>query len=206
MDFNGLIVFAAALTVAAATPGPGVAAVVGRVLGFGRSGTFSFVAGVTLGDVIWLAIAVTGLAVIAQTFQEIFLVIKYGGAAYLLWLACKLRNAPLAPEPLVVRRRSASGFRLFAAGLVVTMGNPKTMIFYLALLPNLLPVDAIDPWSFAQLVGIVLVVLGGVLGGYVALALKARQLFRSEQAMRWVNRTSGTIMASAAVAIAAREN
>ncbi len=94
MTLSGLLVFAAAYVVAAASPGPGVAALVARVLARGAQGMPSFIAGFVVGDLIWFSIAATGLAVLAQTFAALFLTIKYAGAAYLLFFAWKLWTAP----------------------------------------------------------------------------------------------------------------
>src|ERR1700704_5422431 len=104
MDLTSLLVFAGALFVAAASPGPGIAAIVARVLGRGMNGAIAFTAGVALGDVVWLTFAVLGLAVIAQTFQAVFLVIKYAGAAYLLYLAWKLWTAPVVVHDIAPDR------------------------------------------------------------------------------------------------------
>ena len=87
MDLASLLIFVGALFVAAASPGPGIAAIVARVLGRGMNGAIAFTAGVALGDVVWLTLAILGLAVVAQTFHFAFVAIKYAGAAYLLfWL------------------------------------------------------------------------------------------------------------------------
>ena len=96
MDLTSLLIFVGALFVAAASPGPGIAAIVARVLGRGMNGAIAFTAGVALGDVVWLTLAILGLAVVAQTFT-VFLAIKYAGAAYLLYLAWKLWTAPVSP-------------------------------------------------------------------------------------------------------------
>ncbi len=105
LDLTGLLVFAGALTVAAASPGPGIAAIVARVLGRGTQGAAAFTAGLAIGDVVWLTFAVTGLAVLAQTFHGVFLVVKYAGAAYLLYLAWKLWSA----RPKRARSRRTAG-------------------------------------------------------------------------------------------------
>jgi threonine/homoserine/homoserine lactone efflux protein len=203
LDLTSLLVFAGALLVAAASPGPGIAAIVARVLGRGMNGTVAFTAGVALGDVVWLTVAVLGLAVVAQTFQPLLLAIKYAGAAYLLYLAWKMWTAPVAhdvaPDASDVKR-----LRLFLAGLAVTLGNPKVMVFYLALLPNIIRLEAVTVWGWLELSLVVLAVLTVVFGAYVALAARTRRLFVSPRAMRMVNRGSGTMMASAAVAIAAK--
>jgi threonine/homoserine/homoserine lactone efflux protein len=204
LSISGLAIFALALAVAAFAPGPGIAAIVGRVLGRGRDGAVAFVTGMAIGDVVWLSLAVAGLAVLTETFQEVFTVVKYAGAAYLLYLAVKMWTAPSAARSLepVATRESRS--KLFLAGLAVTMGNPKTMVFYLALLPNLVDLARVDMLAYAELAVVTLAVLALVFGFYIVLALRARALITSPRAVRLVNRGSGVIMAGAAVAIASR--
>jgi len=204
MTFESLLVFAVALFVAAASPGPGIAAIVARVLGRGTTGALAFTAGVAMGDIVWLTVAVTGLAALASTFHGVFAVVKYAGAAYLLYIAWKLWNAPAQAHELRVDRPGEPAGRLFLAGLSVTMGNPKVMVFYLALLPSLIDMTALDGLGYAELVAVTALVLAAVFGGYVALAARARRLFTSPRAIRTVNRTSGVVMAGAAAAIAAR--
>ncbi len=116
MDLTSLLVFTGALFVAAASPGPGIAAIVARVLGGGMNGAIAFTAGVALGDVVWLTFAVLGLAVVAQTFQGVFLVIKYAGAAYLLYLAWKLWTAPVVAHDVAPDKSDVNRTRLFLAG------------------------------------------------------------------------------------------
>lgn len=204
LSISGLAIFALALAVAAFAPGPGIAAIVGRVLGRGRDGAVAFVTGMAVGDVVWLSLAVAGLAVLAETFHEVFTLVKYAGAAYLLYLAVKMWTAPSAARSLepVATRESRS--KLFLAGLAVTMGNPKTMVFYLALLPNLVDLARVDMLAYAELAIVTLAVLAVVFGFYIVLALRARALITSPRAVRLVNRGSGVIMAGAAVAIASR--
>ncbi len=204
LSISGLAIFALALAVAAFAPGPGIAAIVGRVLGCGRDGAVAFVTGMAVGDVVWLSLAVLGLAVLAETFHEVFALVKYAGAAYLLYLAVKMWTAPAAARSLepVATRESRS--KLFLAGLAVTMGNPKTMVFYLALLPNLVDLGRVDALAYAELAVVTLSVLALVFGFYIVLALRARALITSPRAVRLVNRGSGVIMAGAAVAIASR--
>jgi len=204
MDLTSLLVFTGALLVAAASPGPGIAAIVARVLGRGMNGAIAFTAGVALGDVVWLTVAILGLAVVAQTFQAVFLVIKYAGAAYLLYLAWKLWTAPVVAHDVAPDTSDVKRVRLFLGGLAVTLGNPKVMVFYLALLPNIIDLETVTMWGWLELSLVVLAVLTLVFGSYVVLAARTRRLFTSPRAMRMVNRGTGAVMASAAVAIAAK--
>jgi threonine/homoserine/homoserine lactone efflux protein len=204
MDPAALLIFSAALFVAAASPGPGIAAIVARVLGRGLHGAVAFTAGLALGDVIWLTIAILGLAAIAHTFYGVFLAIKYAGVVYLLYLAYRLWTQPAEARDVIVEASKDKPLRLFLAGLAVTMGNPKVMVFYLALLPSLIDLQAVTLLGWLELSLVTLGVLAVVFGSYVLLAARTRALFTSPRAIRMINRGTGAVMASAAVAIAAK--
>lgn len=205
MDLAGLLLFAAAYVVATASPGPGVAAVVARVLARGPRGAPAFIAGFVAGDLLWFGLAATGLAVLAQAFAAVFLAIKWAGAAYLLYLAWKLWTAPARPveDTKAEAAPSAEGGRLFLAGLALTLGNPKVIVFFLALLPTVVDLDRLTPAGFAEIAALIAVILSAVLAGYAAAAARARRLLSSPRALRLVNRGTGAVMAGAAVTVAA---
>ena len=149
------LTFAIVLLVAVISPGPAIAALVARIMARGTEGIAAFCAGLVLGDLIWLSCAMFALAALASLFQPLFQVVKYCGAAYLLFLAFRLwtdSGAPVAAEP--VRGR---GFRLFGAALLLSMGNPKIMLFYLALMPTLIDLTQLTFVDMAELAGIVAV-------------------------------------------------
>ena len=203
LSWPTLTAFAVVFAFAAASPGPAVAAVLARVIAKGSSGMVFFVLGLMLDDLIWLSAAVFGLAALAALFQPLFLVLKYLGAAYLLFLAWKLWHAPaIAASAEPVR---GQGVRLFGGGLLLAMGNPKTMLFYLALLPTLIDLPSLNAVGFAELAAVVAVVFVAVFTAYVVLAVQARRVFTSPRAIRLVNRTSGVAMAGAAAAVAVRQ-
>jgi len=157
--------------------------------------------------VVWLSFAVVGLAVVAKTFATVFLVVKYAGAAYLLWLAWKMWRAPATVpgqvEPGEALRQSGN-LRLAMAGLALTLGNPKTMVFYLALLPNIIALETVTMLGYIELSLVTLAVLALVLGGYCVLAERARRMIASSRATRLLNRVAGSMMAGAAMAVATR--
>jgi threonine/homoserine/homoserine lactone efflux protein len=204
MDLTGIIVFALALLVAAVSPGPGIAAILARVLGRGPNGAVAFTAGMAIGDVVWLSCAIVGLAALAQSFYGVFVAIKWAGIVYLVYLAWRLWTAPVVAREVVQETRPENSVRLFLAGLALTMGNPKTMMFYLALLPTIIDLTRITMLGYVELVAVTLAVLALVFGGYIHLAVRARRLFTNPRAIRILNRTSGAAMAGAAVAVATR--
>jgi threonine/homoserine/homoserine lactone efflux protein len=204
MDIVTLIAFTVAFAIAVLVPGPGVAAVVARALGGGFWGAVPMVLGILVGDLIYLIFAIFGLAAIAAWFGPVFVVIRWAGAAYLLYIAWSFWTARPGQEQMSAKRES--GWKTFLSGLALTLGNPKTIVFYLALLPTLIPLDRpITVLGFSELVLIVSVVLLVICFGYAALAAAAREFFQSSKAVRILNRTAGAIMASAAVLIVARE-
>ncbi|MDP8918670.1 MAG: LysE family translocator [Pseudomonadota bacterium] len=204
MDLTGLLVFATALFIAAASPGPGIAAIVARVLGRGPQGAVAFSIGVALGDVVWLTFAILGLAAIAQAFHGVFLAIKYAGAAYLLYIAYKLWTAPIEALDTKAETAAERPSRLLLGGLALTLGNPKPIVFYLALLPTLLDLTQVTILGYAELVAATFAVLAVVFAIYIGLAARARRLFTSPKALRILNKSTGAVMAGAAAAIAAR--
>jgi threonine/homoserine/homoserine lactone efflux protein len=204
MEPAALAVFATALFVAAASPGPGIAAIVARVLGRGARGAIAFSVGVAIGDVVWLSFAIGGLAVLAQTFHGVFVAIKWAGVAYLLYLAWRMWTAPAVAHELEADRRVERPVALFGAGLAVTMGNPKVMVFYVALLPTLIDVPRVGWLGWAELVAVTLAVLAVVFGAWIGLAARARRLFTSPRALRRMHRGSAGAMAGAAAWVATR--
>ncbi|MFO1038036.1 MAG: LysE family translocator [Geminicoccaceae bacterium] len=203
MTWSALLVFALALGVAAGSPGPSIAALVARVLTSGVREVLPFLAAMWIGEIVWLTLTVTGLAVVAQTFHGLFVMLKWLGVLYLLYLAWTMWRAPVDPSASSLPAAQRP-WRMFLAGLAVTLGNPKIMVFYLALVPTLIDLHRIGLAEWAELTLTVLVVLIAVDLGWSLLAARARHLLRSAPALRIANRTSASVMAGAAVAIAAK--
>ena len=144
MSAYGLSVFCLVYALAVASPGPGVAAVVARSLGRGVSGAPAFIAGFLVGDLIWFTLAATGLAMLAQTAHTVFVVVRYAGAAYLLYLAWRLWTTPAGPLEIAQAPRRERPLQLFAGTLALTLGNPKTMVFFLAVLPTVVELNRLS--------------------------------------------------------------
>ncbi|MEC9244709.1 MAG: LysE family translocator [Pseudomonadota bacterium] len=203
MDISALIIFAGALLVAAGSPGPSIAALVARVITRGWRDVLPFLAAMWIGEGIWLSFAILGLAYVAETFHMAFVVIKYAGVAYLLYLAWKMWIAPVETGSEALPN-AGSRLRLFFTGMAVTLGNPKIMMFYLALLPTIIDVASVTLIGWAELTLTMVVVLVAVDAVWVLAATQARRLLKSPRAMRIANRTSASMMAGAVAAIATR--
>lgn len=204
MSITALAVFALALLVDAASPGPTVAALVSRILTHGFRDVLPFLAAVWIGEAVWLTLTVAGLAAAAQTLGTLFLVVKYAGVAYLFYLAWGMWHAPVGGTVAASHPERKSPWRMFVAGLLVSIGNPKNLVFYLALLPALIDLRHVGPAGWLELVATMIVTLALVDLSWSLAAVQARRLFASRRAMRVVGRVSASLMAGAAVAVAAR--
>ncbi|GAA4477025.1 LysE family translocator [Gluconacetobacter asukensis] len=203
MTFSALMIFCAALVINAGSPGPSVAALVSRVLTNGFRDVFPFLAAMWLGEAIWLTLAVTGLSALAQSFATVFIALKYVGVAYLLYLAWNMWNAPVEiKEDEAPRRRQP--LKMFSAGMMVTLGNPKIMVFYVALLPTIIDIGHVTAGAWAALIATLITVLAAIDLTWSFIAVRARRLLTNSKAMRTANRTSAGMMTGAAVAIATK--
>jgi threonine/homoserine/homoserine lactone efflux protein len=204
MSSAGLLTFAIALLVAAAVPGPGMTAIVARALGSGFRGTLPMMGGFIAGDIAYMSAAALGLAALAHHFETVFEVIRWCGAAYLLYLAARLWRS--RPEAVSVAADAARErpMRVFLAGLSLTLGNPKVMVFYLALLPTIIDLTRLGPGDFALMIAVVVFDLTLVIGAYALAADRARRLLARPAARLVANRAAGAAMAGAAVAIVTR--
>ncbi|MCB1385494.1 MAG: LysE family translocator [Nitratireductor sp.] len=129
MNLTAFLAYALALGIAAAIPGPGVAALVGRALGSGLTRSLPMLLGLAVGDVVYLTLAIAGLAFIAKAFSTVFFIVKLAGAAYLLWLAWRFWTRGIAIHEVARSAGRRDGLASFLAGLAVTLGNPKTIVF-----------------------------------------------------------------------------
>ncbi|MFT4185313.1 MAG: LysE family translocator [Rhizobium sp.] len=203
MTLTALLAYSGALFIAAAIPGPGITAIVARALGSGFRETFFMGLGLVLGDMTYLTAVVLGLAFVAQTFTEIFIVIKIAGALYLGYIAWKLWTAGLISTDVAAKKSSSPGMS-FLSGLLVTLGNPKTMLFYVALVPTLIDLGGIGLRDYAMLLAATFVVLLVVLIPYMLLASRARTFLKKPKALQILNRTAASILAGTAAFIAIR--
>jgi len=204
MTVYGLLTFCAVYAIAVATPGPGIAAVIARSLAHGLKGAPAFIAGFVVGDLVWFSIAATGLAALAKTAAMLFVAIKWVGVAYLLFLAWKLWSAPAASVEVSDTDGRQHGWRAFIASLMLTLANPKAILFFLALLPTVIDLTTLDAVRFLEISAAMCVVLPSVLSTYAILAARARRMFTTPKAVRRLNRSSGIAMAGAAVVVATR--
>lgn len=204
MNWDGIVAFAVAYAIVVISPGPGLASFVGQILGHGIKAAPAQALGIYAGDVIWYGLAATGLAALAHGAAGVFVVVKWLGAAYLVYLAWKMWTTKVKSFDAAADHAPMSHRSLFTSCLMVRLSNPKASVFYLAVLPAIVDLSALTPADFALGAAAITVIVFTILAVYAFAAHAARGFFRSPEAMRILNRVSGTAIGGAAVAIAAR--
>ncbi|MES1167795.1 MAG: LysE family translocator [Oleiharenicola lentus] len=205
MHLSVLLAFAAALAVAVAIPGPGIFAVVSCALGRGFREALALIVGVIAGDLVYFTLAVLGMAALARSMGELFIIIKLAGAAYLIWLGVKLWRQPPVPMTAEDGSMPRRGFwRSMLGGFMVTISNPKTIAFYAGLLPTFVDLEKLSTGD-ALAMGLTVVLIVGLIPSAYALAASASRRFLAQPSrLKIMNRTAGTMMIGTGVTVAAR--
>jgi threonine/homoserine/homoserine lactone efflux protein len=184
-DSASLWLFSVAALALLAVPGPAVLYIVVQSAEQGRRVGLASVAGIHLGTLVHVAAAVLGLSALIVASAVAFSVVKYAGAAYLLYLG--IRKLFERDSPPSLEHRTETLRRAFVRGMVVNVLNPKTALFFLAFLPQFVDADSGGVWSQALVLGFVFVGLGLVTDSLYALAAGTvgGQLRRRRRALRY---------------------
>jgi threonine/homoserine/homoserine lactone efflux protein len=182
-----------------AIPGPTILLVIGQSLGAGRGRALPLVAGVALGDLTAMTLSLAGLGALLAASSLAFTILKWGGAAYLVWLGVKLWRAPMseaAAPPLSARRA-------FRDAYVVTALNPKSIAFFVAFVPQFLDgASAFLPQAMTLVASFVSLAGGNALL-YALLAGRMSGLVTRPRVRRGFNRVGGGMLVGAGIATAA---
>jgi len=135
-----------AMSILALIPGPGVLCVTARSSVGGFSHGLSTAAGIVAGDYVFISFALAGLATLSTVLGDLFFIIKYVGAGYLIWLGISLFVSGSKPDSPTTIRRS-SHFAGFSAGIITTLGNPKAILFYISFFPTFLDLSSISIYT-----------------------------------------------------------
>lgn len=195
-----LLLFALATLIQTATPGPGILYLAARSLVQGRRAGFASMFGIESGEIVWLAAAATGLVALLASSVSVLTVLRFAGAAYLIFLGIQRWRAS---EVLVMPRPTRlSG--IFAQGFVTQILNPKVALFFIAFLPQFVNPAQPIPAQVAILGAVYMAVAMTVDSTYVLTAAAlARRFIRSKLAERRMGRASAATYVALGLAAAA---
>jgi homoserine/homoserine lactone efflux protein len=191
------LAFAAAATVLILIPGPTTLMVTGHAMSSGPRVALASLIGVACGDIVAMAGSMLGFGAVLAASAEAFMVLKWLGAAYLVWLGIKLWRAPAISFDIAVAGRARGMGRAIAESFWVTALNPKGLLFFAAFMPQF-----IDPHRAALpqilLLGATFVAIAlAVQTGYILLMARARRVVASARAVRVMNRVGGSMLLGA---------
>lgn len=200
MELHVYLAFVAATAVMIALPGPSVALLVAHSISFGWRRAIATVSGETMGVAVQLIVAAIGLASLLNAVAGAMKWLCWAGAAYLVYLG--IRQWRSAGKSLEVGASTVSNTNLMVQGLVITIPNPKSLIFIAAFLPQF--IDATNPLGpqFALIVPTFLAITFLVASVWTLVAGNARGFLKSQRAFQWVMRIAGGLMIMAGVGLA----
>ena len=199
-DATTLIAFALASAVLVVVPGPTVALVVARSLAVGRRATLPLAGGVALGDLVATSLSLAGVGALLAASATLFTIVKWLGALYLVWVAIRLWRDPIAvPDSEAVVNTDAS-WRAFRDGFLVTVFNPKGIVFFIAFVPQF--IDPARPYLPQAFVFVSLFTLIGAVNvlAYALGADRLRTVIRRPNVLRAMTRTGAAAIGGAGVA------
>ena len=188
--------------VVAIIPGPAIFAITSAsVIGGFKRGVY-MTAGLVISDYVFIILAISGLSFVAEVMGQAFVIIKYLCAVYLVWLGFTLFFSKDSSE--ITEQSTHSNHSDIITGFLISLSNPKAIIFYVALFPAFVNVESI---SITEILGIMLcatLAFGIVNIGYSYLGAKARKLASTSSRFSLLRKCAGSVMAISGVAIAVR--
>lgn len=183
-----------AVTILVLIPGPVVTLVVVNSLSQGSRSGLATVAGASIGNAILLGATAVGLIAFFALLSEVFEIVRWVGAAYLIWLGIRAWRAHETQEAASLPRSARSSRAVFLQGFVIAITNPKAILFYIAFLPQF--IDTHLPAGPQLLLMIATMIVMALLSdsGYALLAARARGWFTVPERRRLQSRITGTLL------------
>lgn len=203
MTLAAFFAYCAAVILAAATPGPAVFATISTGISRGFLSGVLVGLGVAAADAVLVTLALAGLVTLVQTFEWVFWVLKYAGAAYLVWLGVRMWRAAGA-QGQSHDSSGAGGARPFLLGASIGLGNPKAILFHASIMPLILDLEVLTVADCAAVVAVVAGVNIVVMGFYSGLSTATARFFRTQSRMRLISRVAGGAMIGTGALIASR--
>ena len=199
MALDVWLAFVAASVALLMVPGPTVVLAISYALGRGRSSAWATVPGTTLGDFVAMTVSLLGAGAVLAASATLFTVLKWLGALYLIWLGIKLWRAGVDPSALTTKPAKSELRDMFRNAFVVTALNPKSIVFFVAFVPQFIDPAAPALVQFAILEATFLVLAAVNILVWVLLAGQMQARFQRPETLRWVNRTGACFLMGAGV-------
>lgn len=201
ITFYQLLLYSGALLILFITPGPVWAALIARALSGGFASAWPLALGVVIGDALWPVLAIFGVTWLISLYSDFLILLRYGGALMLIVMGVLLiRHAGHKIEK-DSRLTQPGAWAGFTAGVLIILGNPKAILFYMGVLPGFFDVTTVNGWDVAAIAfaSILVPLLGNLV--LAAFVHGARTLIQSQEGLRRVNIGSGLALILVGVVI-----
>lgn len=187
---TSLLLFAGMTLAVCLAPGPNVMLVIGVALKRGFPAALRAIVGISLINLLYLVLAALGLVALVVASAPLFALIRYCGAAYLIYLGCQLLRAAWAPQAAETTDISLDSNPLLQ-GVITHLSNPKGVLYWAALLPQFL--DPLRPFALqvTALGGFAIATDFAVMCVYASVFASASRLLRSSRYFRWIETIAG---------------
>ena len=179
----------------AALPSASVALVITRSATLGVANGVAVTAGIILGDLVFILLAIFSLSVVAETMGSLFMIVKYLGAAYLLWLGYTLitskSTTTITVDKTVKKQNLVTSF---IAGFILTLGDMKAIIFYASLLPVFVNLSTLQASDVLIIISVMVVSIGSIKILYAFSAAKMVAFATSKKLDNVARKTAGGFM------------
>ncbi|MFA7275346.1 MAG: LysE family translocator [Pseudobdellovibrionaceae bacterium] len=193
IDLQNALTLIAATAILGLSPGPAVFATIARAIGHPFHQTLLFIAGIVLADFVFAVLAMEGFAVLVSKYDILFLMLRFGGAAYLLYLGTKVLFSRSSPHEINAIEPE-TGWKLVASGFLLTAGNPKDLLFFVSFLPAFIDVKQAETGEILTAALLIVITFVATLSFYALLASWARNWLSNPRTSLWLNRLAGGIL------------
>lgn len=204
MTTISIITLLTTMVVLAAIPSASVALVVTRSATLGIKDGISVACGIVIGDLMFVALAILGMGFLAETMGSFFVILRYVGGAYLVWLGFGLIRSNGIVHLIESDTSKLSLFASFASGLLLTLGDIKAILFYASLFPAFVDMSRLQIGDILGIVAVTIVAVGGVKIFYAYSAQGIAKRFQNQKAQKLARSTAGCCMIGAGAYIITR--
>jgi len=207
MSLTALLLFALTEFFLSLSPGPAVFLIVSQGIRGGFRSSVAGTLGILVGNAIYFALSALGVGALLVASQTLFVVIKWFGAAYLIFLGIQLlyNSFQKSDDQMEESTLTVPKAKLFRQGLLMQLANPQAILFFVALLPQFMDVQAAPVPQLLALGFISVFIEFPILLGYGWLAEKGGSVLRCGRFAQWIDRVGGTFLIGAGVKLALTE-
>ena len=201
MTFGSMTALFGAMIALAIVPDASAIAVSARAMGSGFAHGVITTVGILAGDFIFIILAVFGLSTLAGSMGTLFVLVKYLGVTYLIWLGVGLWISKTKSVEVEVVNELCLRTN-FLCGLFITLGDPKALYFYISILPAFVDLSEASVFDVLIMMVIVTIAVGGAKLAYAFTADKVKTLFKNPKAIKIINIVAGGVMIGAGIFLA----